>query len=158
MKLFSEIILKDSVEIEASVEKIWQFFDNIESNYIAWHPEAHVSCKWLKGKPHEEGSIAYFEEILDGKLRKIKVLFTKVKKFKRVESKSLFPLSIFHPKGIYIFESENNNKSRFTAINYMRVPRIFNKRLLSLINATEKHMKEEGINLKRIIEHDENKI
>lgn len=157
MKLFSEIILKDSVEIEAPIEKIWQFFDNIEFNYISWHPEAHVSCKWLKGKPHKEGSIACFEEMLDGKLRKIKVLFTKVEKFKRVESRSLFPLSIFHPKGIYLFESENN-KSRFTAINYMRVPPIFNKRLLSLINATEQHMKEEGVNLKRIMEQDENKI
>ena len=151
MKFFEERMLKDSIEINASVEKIWEFFDNLDMNYKSWHPEAHIGCCWIKGRPHKEGSVAYFEEILDGKLCKIKILCTKVEKYKRVECKSFFPLSIFHPKGIYLFES-NGKQSVFTAINHMRIPTLFNRKILSLVEATERHMKEEGENLKKLLE------
>ena len=152
MKFFEERVLKDSIEIKATVEKVWDFFDNLDLNYKSWHPESHIKCRWIKGRPHEEGSVAYFEEILDGNICKIKVLCTKVDKYERVECKSLFPLSIFHPKGIYLFESKVN-RCIFTAINVMRIPTIFNSKILSLVDATEKHMKEEGENLKKIIEY-----
>lgn len=151
MLLFEERILKDSVEISAPVEKVWEFFDNLDVNYKSWHEDSHVTCRWLKGRPHEEGSIAYFEEILDGKLCKIKAITIKVVKYRLVETRSPFPVSMIHTKGTYIFEPKGNS-SVFTAINHFRIPSLFNKRLLSLVAATEKHMKEEGENLKKIIE------
>lgn len=151
MLLFEERILKDSVEINAQVEKVWVFFDNLDVNYKSWHEDSHVTCRWLKGRPHEEGSIAYFEEILDGQLCKIKAITIKVVKYRLVETRSPFPVSIIHTKGTYIFEPKGNS-SVFTAINHFRIPSLFNKRLLSLVAATEKHMKEEGENLKKIIE------
>ena len=151
MLLFEERILKDSVEINAQVEKVWVFFDNLDVNYKSWHEDSHVTCRWLKGRPHEEGSIAYFEEILDGQLCKIKAITIKVVKYRLVETRSPFPVSIIHTKGTYIFEPKGNS-SVFTAINHFRIPSLFNKRLLSLVAATEKHIKEEGENLKKIIE------
>ncbi|MBU3915280.1 MAG: SRPBCC family protein [Proteobacteria bacterium] len=152
MSIFKKRVLTDSVQIDAPVQKIWEFFDNIEVNYKSWHEDSHVTCKWLKGRPHEEGSLAYFEEILDGKLCKIKVITTKVEKHKLVETKPPFPVSFIHTRGTYKFESKGNS-SIFTAINHFRIPPLFNKNLLSLIDATEEHMKEEGENLKRIIEN-----
>jgi len=149
--LFEERILKDSIEINAPVEKVWEFFDHLDVNYKSWHENAHVTCRWLKGRPHEEGSIAYFEEILDGKLCKIKAITIKVVKYRLVETRSPFPVSMIHTKGTYIFEPKGNS-SVFTAINHFRIPSLFNKKLLSLVAATEKHMKEEGENLKKIIE------
>ena len=151
MLLFEERILKDSIEINAPVEKVWEFFDHLDVNYKSWHENAHVTCRWLKGRPHEEGSIAYFEEILDGKLCKIKAITIKVVKYRLVETRSPFPVSMIHTKGTYIFEPKGNS-SVFTAINHFRIPSLFNKKLLSLVAATEKHMKEEGENLKKIIE------
>lgn len=50
-----------------------------------------------------------------------------------------------------MFESKGTS-SVFTAINHFRIPFLFNKKLLSLVAATENHMKEEGENLKRILE------
>lgn len=151
MILFEERILKDSVEINAPVEKVWEFFDHLDVNYKSWHEDAHVTCRWLKGRPHEEGSIAYFEEILDGKLCKIKAITIKVVKYRFVETRSPFPASMIHTKGTYLFEPKGNS-SVFTATNHFRIPSLFHKKLLSLIAATEKHMKEEGENLKKIIE------
>lgn len=151
MSIFKERVLTDSVEIIAPVEKVWEFFDHLDVNYKSWHEDSHVTCRWLKGRPHEEGSIAYFEEILDGKLSKIKAITIKVIKYRLVETKSPFPVSLIHTKGTYIFEPKGNS-SVFTAINHFRIPSLFNKKLLSLVDATEKHMKEEGENLKKIIE------
>lgn len=136
MLLFEERILKDSVEINAPVEKVWEFFDHLDVNYKSWHEEAHVTCRWLKGRPHEEGSIAYFEEILDGKLCKIKTITIKVEKYRLVETKPPFPVSLIHTKGTYIFEPKGNS-SVFTAINHFRIPALFNKKLLSMVDATE---------------------
>jgi hypothetical protein len=154
MVFFDEIIIKDSIEIETTTEKIWGFFDNLEENYLSWHPEDHVACRWLKGRPHQIGSIAYFEEMLGGKLRKIKVKIAKVEKYKYSENKPRFPLSIFHPKGMYIIESKDN-KCVFTAVNYFNIPKIFKNKFLAFakIKALEKHMKEEGIILKRLLEN-----
>jgi len=151
MSIFKEIVLTDSIAINASVEKVWEFFDHLDVNYKSWHEDAHVTCRWLKGRPHEEGSVAYFEEILDGKLCKVEAITVKVEKYRVVETKSPFPASLIHTKGTYIFEPKDNS-SVFTAINHFRIPPLFNKRLLSLVAATEKHMKEEGENLKIIIE------
>jgi hypothetical protein len=94
MFIFKERVLKDSIEINAPVEKVWEFFDHLDVNYKSWHEDSHVTCRWLKGKPHEEGSIAYFEEILDGILCKIKAITTKVEKYRLVETKSPFPVSL----------------------------------------------------------------
>ena len=93
--LFTEKNLEASIKIDASVEKIWKFFDKIDSNYKLWHPESHVGCHWLKGRPHQEGSVALFEEILNGRLHKIKLKFTKIDKYRYVENRPFFPLSLF---------------------------------------------------------------
>jgi hypothetical protein len=72
MGLFSQWELKDSIEIKATPEKIWDFFVDLEKNYKSWHPEDHVVFEWTKGKPMELGSHFYAEEIMGGKVVKIK--------------------------------------------------------------------------------------
>ncbi|MFW9907140.1 MAG: SRPBCC family protein [Candidatus Thorarchaeota archaeon] len=154
MKFFEEMIIEDSIEIRTSIDQLWDFFENLEDNYISWHPQDHVVCRWIKGRPHEVDSVAYFEEILDGKLFKIKVKTTKVEKFKYSESKPFFPLSIFHPKGAYSFES-SGNKCIFTAINYFRIPKLFTESFFAYakIEALKRHIKEEGASLKNLLEN-----
>jgi len=124
---------------------------NLETNYKAWHPESHVLFRLLKGNQHEKGSIVYAEEILGGKVRKIKMLCTNVEKFRKVEYKTFFPLSIFHPKSAYVFEPKGQ-RCVFTAINRFKIPKLFKKKVESLVKETETHIKEEGINLKKILE------
>ena len=151
MIFFNERILSDSIEIDTSPEKIWDFFNNIETNYKSWHPGDHIVCRWIKGKPHEIGSIVYAEEILAGKLRKIKMRCTNIEVNRMVEYQTLFPHSIFHPKSIYLFEKKGE-KTIFSAINYFRIPKLFKKIFEPIIVSTKKHISEEGRNLKELLE------
>jgi hypothetical protein len=43
MPLFKQLVLKDSIEIKTTPEKIWEFFTNLEQNYKTWHPEDQKS-------------------------------------------------------------------------------------------------------------------
>lgn len=73
--------MKTQWELKHMLKKPGTFFDNLEDNCISWHPKDHVFCRWIKGRPHEVGSVAYFEEIRDGKPFKISVKTTKVERF-----------------------------------------------------------------------------
>ena len=151
MWLMTERVLTDSVEIDTTPDRLWGFFTDMDKNYRAWHPGDHVVCRWTKGKPHEVGSIVYAEEVLAGKLCKISMICTKIEVKSRIEYQTLFPLSLFHPRSMYLIE-EKGKRTVFTAINYFRVPKLFGRRVKTLIDATEKHVKEEGENLKGLLE------
>ncbi|RDE11387.1 MAG: hypothetical protein C4K48_11895 [Candidatus Thorarchaeota archaeon] len=130
-----------------------ELFDNLEDNYPSWHPKDHVSCRSIKGRPHEVGSVAHFEEALDGKPFKIRVKTTKVERYEYSENEPYFPLSIFPPKGAYIFEAKGGN-CVFTAINHFRIPRLFRKSFLAYtgIEALRAYIKDEGLTLKNLPE------
>jgi uncharacterized protein YndB with AHSA1/START domain len=74
MKLLEDIVLTDSVEIAVPPEKVFEFLIGIvdDASYRAWHPDDHVAFRWTRGAPWEEGSVAYAEEYLHGKLHKVK--------------------------------------------------------------------------------------
>ncbi len=57
MKLLEDIILEDSIEINTSPQEIFNFLVQLNDNdsYRAWHPEDHVTLRWIKGKALEEG-------------------------------------------------------------------------------------------------------
>jgi len=65
------VIVEVSVKIDADVEKVSNFFNNLEDYYLSWHPKDHVFCRWTKVCSHDVGLVACFEEILDGKPFKI---------------------------------------------------------------------------------------
>ncbi|MCD4746258.1 MAG: hypothetical protein K8R58_08160 [Bacteroidales bacterium] len=65
MGLFKQYIIKSSIKIKATPEKIWNFFYNIEDNYKNWHPKDHNYFHWTKGNPLEVGSEIDSEEIMD---------------------------------------------------------------------------------------------
>jgi len=149
------IVLRDTVEIEAAPEQIFNFFIHFKDNFHDWHPD-HVECRYLnfEGTP-EEGSVIYIEEYLHGKLHKLNLHITKLKPNARIEYKTFLG-----SKGVFIIEPRGDNSS-FTAEMYMGtnvrllanlvdiIMKIFMSRRLQGI---EQHMSEEGQNLKRILE------
>ncbi len=142
--------LKDTIEIRATPEKIFQWFLNLSENYCNWHQD-HIKAIWLKGNPFEVGSILYSEEYLHGKVHKMKFKTTEMVPNRIIKYKMLFPLNLIIKKGELIFEPKGKN-ALFIAIQDFR----FGK-LLSLIAKKQKellinHMKEEGENLKKIME------
>lgn len=149
------ITLRDTVEIKALPERIFEFFVHFKENFHAWHPD-HVECRYLNFEDTpEEGSVIYIEEHLHGKLHKLKLHITKIEPDSRIEYKTFLGT-----KGVFIIEPRGTN-SIFTAEIHMgtkipllgslvdRIMGIFMSRQLEGI---KQHMAGEGQNLKKILE------
>jgi len=149
------ITIKESIEIKVTPEKCFAWLTNIRSkeNYQAWHPD-HVAFTWVKGESFQEGSIVYFEEYLHGKLHKAKFLCTKRVQNRLIEYRPLFPWSFFMPKGNFLVEPQREDSCIFTAIINLRAGPLLKKLGRKQLDATKQHMKEEGANLKRILEEE----
>ena len=92
------MILKDSIEIKTTPDRIWAFFANLEKNYKSWHPEDHVIFKWTKGNPMESGSSWYAEEVVHGKVFKLKGTIGEVIPNRKIVFKYSFPISLAAPR------------------------------------------------------------
>ena len=152
------ITLKDSIEVKSTPEKVFtwlmQRFKDKKS-YQSWHPD-HVDIRWIKGEPFREGSIIYAEEYLHGDLHKLKFRVTKIVPNRLVEYRALFPLSIIAPLNTFLIEPKGKNSCMFTATGSLRLPRWLFEKITkkheNKIRATQRHMKEEVVNLKRAVE------
>ena len=141
--------IKDSIEIKTTAETIFEWFVHFEGNFHAWHPD-HVKCRWI-GEPAREGSILYVEEYLHEKLHELKFLITKIVPNRKMDYKLLFPISIICPKGSFIIEPKGES-CIFTATLSFRFAKLFSKLAKNRVEAIKKHIKEEGENLKKLLE------
>ncbi len=152
------IELKDSIEINASAEKVFncllQQMKDLKS-YQSWHPD-HKEIKWLKGEPLREGSVVYIEEFLNGVLTKLTFRFVKIIANRLIIYRVLFPLSLIAPENRFEIEPTGDNSCRFTASGRIRMPMwLFlklHKSHQGKLDGSKKHMKEEGANLKKAAE------
>jgi len=158
MALLKDVTLTDSIEIKTTAEKIFSFLINLvdDESHRAWHPDDHVSLRWIEGQPWEEGSVVHAEEYIHGKLHKLKFVVTKVVPNAEIE---YVPVSRFlrryFPRNTFYIEPKEGT-CVFTATGTYRVGwlvRTFaKKRLERGLSSVRKHIKEEGENLKRILE------
>ncbi|WP_445475438.1 SRPBCC family protein [Methanococcoides methylutens] len=146
------LTLKDSVIINRPVEVIFEWLDHFSENYTSWHPD-HVVAKWIKGRNFEKGSILYAEEYLNGKLEKLSFEITRFTKGELIEYKVLFPHSIICPMGSFSIKSVNSNESVFTATLSFRFGWLFSIIAKKRVEALRTHMREEGENLKDLLEY-----
>jgi hypothetical protein len=143
--------LSDSITIRSTPERFFAFFERMEANYLLWHPD-HRLFRWESGHGVKEGVSFYFEEVIGGKLMKKRVVFTRVEPGRHIEFtftnrllRLILPRIVFHvePAGESI---------RLTAEITIRTGPIgawLNRREF---DAVRRHMREEGENLKRILE------
>ncbi|MFX1320466.1 MAG: SRPBCC family protein [Promethearchaeota archaeon] len=143
--------LRDSIEINTKPEKIFQWLKNLDNNYKKWHKDHVNSIKLTATRELEIGDVFCYEEYLHGELHKLKLKLTNVEENRVIEFKTLFPASLICPKGSFLIEPKNDN-SIFTATLTFRMGNIFSKFAKSRVEAIKKHMKEEGENLKRLLE------
>jgi len=154
MGLLTQWVLTDTMEINTSPENIWNFFVNLEENYIDWHPTDHVKFEWI-GKPMETGTNWYAEEMVHGHLFKLKGKVGEVVPLKKIVFKYSFPISLVSPKFEWLIEPKDSYtvfhaKSYLNAGDFFR--KLSRKEMDWKLEATIKHTKEEGENLKRILE------
>ncbi|MFC1911508.1 SRPBCC family protein [Chloroflexota bacterium] len=152
MALFKRIVLKDTVEINTTPDRIWKFWVNMDKNYKSWHPQDHILFRWTRGNPMEEGSKIYAEETVGGKLLKLKVTCMDVVPKRKFALVLPFPTSLF-AKYEYLIEPRGA-KTAFTAFTYLKYPGLARRRIELAVEVGKKHVREEGENLKKILEEE----
>lgn len=147
------MILTDSIKIKASPEEIFSFLIGLKDteSYKAWHPD-HVVMRWIKGEPFTEGSIAYFEEYLHGKIHKARFICTKVVPNRLIEYQPPFPLSIIFSGNQFIIETADEGDCIFKATVKVRMGPLSRRLSRRQLDGVKRHMKEEGENLKAMVE------
>jgi hypothetical protein len=155
------VTIEDSIDVKARPEKVFEWLVERfkdKTSYQAWHPD-HVDLRWVEGEPMKEGSIAYAEEFLHGVLHKLKFRITRIVPNRAIEYSALFPLSLLAPGNSFFIEPKGEESSMFTATGRIRLPewlfRQWNKNAMNKLEATKRHMKEEGENLKRAVENND---
>ncbi len=148
------MILEDSIEIRTSAEKIFEWIIHFEENYKAWHPD-HVTCRWIKGGPGNKGSVLYIEEYVHGELHKMTFRMKKIEPA-NIEYDILFPLSLICTKGSFHIRPKDNG-CIFTATLTFRLGALLKILFKKRMKALRMHMKEEGENLKQLLEKDSGK-
>jgi uncharacterized protein YndB with AHSA1/START domain len=153
-----DVVLEHSIEIKAAPEKVFEFLSDLvdDKSYRAWHSDDHVALRWLEGPPWQEGSVVHAEEYIGGELHKLTFIVTRVVPNREIE---YVPASRFHrryaPKFTFSVEPRDAG-CVFTATVHARIPLLLRflskKRVERGLSSARKHMKEEGENLKRILE------
>jgi hypothetical protein len=148
------VILEDSIQIMARPEAIFRFFEEMESHYLAWHPD-HVLFRWERGRGLMLGNVFYFEERIAGKLLKKRVAFTQVVPNAHIEFAPTFWLMrLFLPRMLFRVAPEQGG-SRFIAEIHLRMGPLAQHAHCKELVAVREHMRVEGVNIKRIIEAQE---
>ena len=141
--------LTDSVEIAVEPPVIFGWFRDIEKNYKSWHPD-HVGWTHVSGQ-FKEGALCHVEEYIHGSLHKMKAVYTRIIEDRTIEYEFGFPMSLICPGGTFDIRPANG-KSIFTAMLRFRGGRLASWLFRSRMEAVKVHMREEGQNLKRILE------
>lgn len=147
--------LKDSIIINRPPEAVFNWLAYFAENYRSWHKD-HVLAKWVKGNNFEKGSVFYAEEYLGGKLEKLSFEITNCVRNELIEYKVLFPESIICSGGSFSIKPYNGG-SVFTATLSFRFGGLVSRVAKKRAKAIRLHMKEEGENLKELLEKEEEK-
>jgi Polyketide cyclase / dehydrase and lipid transport len=148
------MILEETTRVNASPEEVYHFFETMDVNYQRWHPD-HILFRWSTGDGLKQGAIAYFEERIAGKKQKKTVKFTEVVPDRHIESKPTSRLvGILMPSISFTIKPHENGCDLTQRIKVRTGPigAWLNRREF---DAVRTHMREEGENLKTIIETDE---
>jgi hypothetical protein len=147
---------RDSIEVNAPAGVVFGWLSQRlmdAESYKAWHPD-HVDIRWIKGRPLRDGSVAYAEEYLHGRLHKMKFRITKIVPDRLIEYRALFPFSLMSPCNKFIVEPKSDSSCTFIATGILKLPEWLCKKHEDKIEAVLRHMKKEGENLKKALEPD----
>jgi uncharacterized protein YndB with AHSA1/START domain len=143
------MVLEEVTRIEASPERIFAFFMDIEAQYVAWHPD-HITFRWIEGEALHEGSVAYYEERIAGKVKRMKVRYTRVVPNRYIEFvPASRPFRLLLPRMSFAVEEQQDGASLLRAQVHVRIGPLGRRLNRRELEAVERHMKEGGENLKR---------
>ena len=142
--------LRDAVDIAAPPEQVWDWLTGLAENYTAWHPD-HVEAHWERGQPHQVGSILLAVEDLGGRREVLRCELTSVEPPRRLEYRLRGGIGVLLRGGAFTVQPRDGGSRFVASISYRfgrLTERVFSRRMSTL----RLHMREEGENLRRIIE------
>jgi uncharacterized protein YndB with AHSA1/START domain len=145
------MIIEQTTTIAAAPERVYAFFEHMERNYLRWHKD-HIAFRWLQPGRLAEGNRFCLEEEVHGQHVKRSVRFTRILPNRLIEFAPENPLArLFLPR--IAFEIEPLDQGcRFTQRLHVRIGPIGRWLNRKGFAAVEQHMREEGNNLKRMLE------
>lgn len=84
-------ILEDELKLSVPTDVAFQWFKDLDKNYVNWHPPTHLKFAWLTEKPIGKDSKFYFEENINGHKHK---MFMKVTEYIENEKLSFSSIKI----------------------------------------------------------------
>jgi uncharacterized protein YndB with AHSA1/START domain len=147
------MILSQTTIIAAPAERIFAFFENMEENYTRWHPD-HVSFRWLQEGRQAVGNRFHFEERIHGQHVKRVMRYTKVEPGHLIEFVPDNALIRFFLRRVSFIIEPLDGRCRLTQEVQIRIGPIGKRLNRAGLAAVERHMREEGENLKALVEAD----
>ena len=148
------IRLQDSIRIRTTPGHIFKWLESMPSEYCAWHPD-HVACRVLHGSMFQAGSEIKCQEFLHGKLHTMRLRPRRIDPGRCVEYEIAGLGGGFFevvPEGEEVdFIAGLALGSDFPVLGQLVdvvLRSFFGRRL----EAMRQHMREEGWNLKQILE------
>ncbi len=153
----------EKIVINVAPDKVWNFLTRLDqgNNYKLWHPTDHKKIIRISGNGQEVGTKYYIEEQIGTFLLRLPYELKQSDKSEYLEYAAWFPLSLFHSgNGSFTFNKLHSDQTEVIAtVTYgYNIPLVGSllDRLAEMIikkDALAKHMKEEGVNLKSILEN-----
>ncbi len=149
---FFSFQLKDSIFIAAPPERGFAFFQAMEANYASWHPD-HLGFEWRRGSGIEVGTVIWFRERINGKVLEKEVRITEVvpDRFFALEPVGRL-MRAFLPRLSFGFHPEPGGFAFEAAIHLRGIGPLGRRLNRREFDAVERHMAEEGRNLKALLE------
>ena len=145
------MLLTSTVRIKASADKIFNFFEEMDKNYLRWHPE-HILFEWKKGHGLQVGKVFYSEEKINGQLWKKQTRFSKIIPNELIEFElTNWFFRMILPRISFIIK-DMGDYCEVTQEIPIRIGPIGAYLSRKKFNAVRIHMMEEGENLKRLME------
>lgn len=147
------ITLRDEVEIGAPPGEVFAWIADLPAHYLDWHPD-HVSCRWERGTRLAVGARIACEERLHGELHRLTFIATRVVPDRLLEYRLAFGSGSFEvvpSDGGTTFVATlrlGNDIPLVGGLADRVLTRFFGDRLLAM----QRHMAEEGANLKGLLE------
>ncbi len=143
-------VLRDSIHVDAPPDAVWTWLTGLSDHYTEWHPD-HVSAEWVEGEPNRVGSVLEAVEYLAGRREVLRFEITDVIPAHRMEYRILGAHGLVLPGGSFEINAENGG-ARFIATIRARLGGLSEKVLSRRVDALRTHMREEGQNLKQLVE------
>ena len=142
--------IRDTVHIDASPEEVWSWLAGLADHYTDWHPD-HVSAAWVEGEPNGVGSILEAVEYIGGHKETLRFVMTDIDAPHLMEYRIRGLHSMLLPGGGFSIAADGDG-SAFTATIDYRFGGLIDRFVPRRAEALRTHMREEGANLKRLVE------